>query len=64
MDEGIDLVILLPEDLGMIRIGCHTLNAVNQDLLKGKDIGIDRWIGFDSHRFSLFDQSPVSRQQV
>ena len=56
MDKSIDLVIFLSEDPGMIRVGSHTLDAIDQGLLKGMDIRIDRRIGLDSHRFSLFDQ--------
>jgi len=34
MNEGIDLIILLPKNLGMICIGSNSLKAKEQDMLE------------------------------
>ena len=41
MDKGKDPVVLLTEDLSVIRISGYTLYSINQDLLKRSDIRID-----------------------
>jgi hypothetical protein len=38
VEKGIDLIVVLAEDLAMIGIGCHPLEAVNEDLDRGADV--------------------------
>ena len=57
MDEGIDLVVFLPQNPGVVGIGADPLDAEQQGVLQGQDIGIGGGIGFEAHGFGLLDQS-------
>ncbi len=47
LEEGQDFVIALAQDHGVIHVGCHTLQAVHQDLDDGTDIFVDM-LGVDA----------------
>jgi hypothetical protein len=38
--ESVDLLVLLPQDLGVIGVGADALDAEQQRVLQGKDVGI------------------------
>ena len=57
MDEGIDLVVFLPQNPGVVGIGADSLDAEQQGVLQGHDIGVRGGIGFEAHRFGLLDHS-------
>ena len=57
MDEGIDLVVFLPQNPGVVGIGADALDAEQQGVLQGHDIGVRGGIGFEAHGFGLLDHA-------
>ena len=57
VDEGIDLVVFLAQDLGVIGVGADPLDAEEQGVFEGEDIGVRRGIGFQPHRLALLEQA-------
>ncbi len=56
MDKGIHFVILLPQNLGVVCIGAHSFNAVENGVLQRKNIRVVTWVGFHTDFLSLPDQ--------
>jgi hypothetical protein len=40
MDEGVDLVVFLPQNPGVVGVGRHPFEAEKQGVLQGQDIGV------------------------
>ena len=53
MDEGVDLVVFLAQDLGVIGVGADPLDAEEQGVLQGEDVRVRRGVGFQAHRLGL-----------
>ncbi len=56
MDKRIYLVVLLPEDLRMVRVGTYPLDSEKKRMLESEDIGVDSRVRFESHSLPLFHQ--------
>ncbi len=53
MDEGVDLFVFLAQNPGVIGVGADPLDAEQQGVLEGQDVGVGGGIGFEAHRFGL-----------
>jgi len=56
VDEGVDHIVFLAQDPGVISVSGHTLESEEEGVLEGLDIGVVSRIGVDLHGLSLFDQ--------
>ena len=57
MNEGIDGIILLAQNCGMIRIGRNALDAKQKRVLQRQDIRVDARVGLQPDFFPL-QQAP------
>ncbi len=55
MNEGVNLVVFLPEDPGVVRIGAEPLDTENRGPHKGVDVFVDGRIRLDARLFRLLD---------
>ena len=60
--EGVNLVVLLAQDLGVIGVGADPLEAEQQGMLQGEDVGVRRRVGFQAHRLGLLAAGPPGRR--
>ena len=61
MDEGVDLVVFLAQDLGVVGIGADPLDPEQQGVLEGEDVGVRRGVGFQAHRLGLLHHGLLGR---
>ncbi len=58
VEEGVDLVVLLPEDVGVVGIGGHALQAGRQQLLQAGDVLSELLLAAqDADLLALLDQA-------
>ena len=53
MHEGVNLVVFLAQDLGVIGVGGDPLDTEEQGVLQGEDVRVRRGVGFQAHRLGL-----------
>ena len=56
MDERIDGRVFLAQDLGVVGVGRDALDAEEQRVLQGENVGVCRRVGLESRRFPLGDK--------
>ena len=57
VDEGVNLVVFLAQDLGVIGVSADPLEAEQQGVLQGEDVGVRRRVGFQAHRLGLLQHA-------
>ena len=56
VEEGVDLVVLLAEDPGVVGVGADPLEAEEQDVLQGQGVGVGGRVGLEAVRVALGHQ--------
>ena len=66
LDKGIDLVVFLAENPGMVGIGRNPFQTEEENVFQGDDVRIFITVDIERHRFPLFDQSRLvgCRQEI